>query len=62
MAMKEFFHQEVEKGSPKQQEDAVKKFVLLWQFRYKVWPSMEERGQKKFNAEREEEKEVGFGG
>ena len=57
--MKEFFYEKVEKGSHQQQQEAVGRFMALWQFRYKVWPSMEERGQKRFNVERErEEREV----
>ena len=57
--MKEFFTRTVEKGSAVQQREAVVRFSTLWRCRYKVWPAVGERGQKKFNSERgTEERQV----
>ena len=41
--------------------EAVKKFKVLWDSRYHVWPRMEERAQKLFNvnSDTEVKKEVG---
>ena len=41
--------------------EAVKKFTVLWDSRYHVWPRMEERAQKLFNvnSDTEVKKEVG---
>lgn len=35
--------------------DAIRKFKVLWDSRYHVWPRMEERAQKMFNANNETE-------
>ena len=57
--MKDFFSKSVVKASAAQQREAVLRFMALWRFRYKVWPAVGEKGQKKFNAERgREEREV----
>lgn len=57
--MKNFFAQSVEKANTAQQRQAVLRFIALWKCRYKVWPAIGERGQKKFNSEREgEERQV----
>lgn len=50
--MREFFDRTVEKADVVQQREAVLRFITLWKCRYKVWPSVGEKGQKKFNASR----------
>lgn len=35
--------------------DAIRRFKVLWDSRYHVWPRMEERAQKMFNANNETE-------
>ena len=57
--MREFFARTVEKADAVQQREAVLRFTTLWKCRYKVWPAVGERGQKRFNASREtEERQV----
>ena len=57
--MKEFFAEKVESESPEKQREAVMRFMVLWKVRYKVWPAVGERGQKRFNSERAaEERQV----
>ena len=36
-------------------QDAIRRFKVLWDSRYHVWPRMEERAQKMFNANSEME-------
>ena len=50
--MKEFFAKRVENETPEKQREAVMRFMVLWKARYKVWPAIGERGQKRFNSER----------
>lgn len=57
--MKEFFAKKLSDVGPYDQREAVARFIVLWKVRYKVWPAIGERGQKKFNSERvAEEKQV----
>lgn len=53
--MKEFFNKTVERAGMTQQQKAVLRFMALWKCRYKVWPALGEKGQKRFNLEREGE-------
>ena len=50
--MKEFFTKRLESETPEKQREAVMRFMVLWKVRYKVWPAIGERGQKRFNSER----------
>ena len=51
-SMAEFVAKKVESESPERQREAVMRFMVLWKVRYKVWPAVGERGQKKFNSDR----------
>ncbi len=55
--VKNFLEQEVVSGEAVTKYEAIQRFVVLWQTRYKVWPCMEERAQKKFNMEGEKAEE-----
>ena len=54
-AMNNFFASKVERESNVVKTEAVLRFKILWRCRYKVWPAIGERGQKKFNSERNAE-------
>ena len=51
--MKDFFMEKVETVSPEKKREAVMRFMVLWKVRYKVWPAIGERGQKRFNLAEE---------
>ena len=42
-----FVKDHVINGSPSEQLGAIRKFKVLWEARYHVWPRMEDRAQKK---------------
>lgn len=45
--------EKVETVSPEKKREAVMRFMVLWKVRYKVWPAIGERGQKRFNLAEE---------
>ncbi len=61
-AMKGFVTAKIMNQEELEKRDAVLRFKVLWDCRYRVWPRMEERAQKKlnFNTDRENKKEVSF--